>query len=166
MASEELKHLPPPDDDNSHVLPSVHQQRRSRSPVKDTMSIFMTLRIALKALNRNKMRTILTMLGMIIGVGAVITMVGLGTGARTTIEERVKSAGTNMIMVNAGNFSTGGVRMGQGNSTTMTPEDAARHQGTRPACSTSRPERRPAARSSPATRTGPPRCRAPTRTCR
>ena len=89
------------------------------------MSILMTLRIALKALNRNKMRTILTMLGMIIGVGAVITMVGLGTGARTTIEERVKSAGTNMIMVNAGNFSTGGVRMGQGNSTTMTPEDAS-----------------------------------------
>jgi putative ABC transport system permease protein len=89
------------------------------------MSLGMTLRIALKALNRNKMRTILTMLGMIIGVGAVITMVALGTGARTTIEERVKSAGTNMIMVNAGNFSTGGVRMGQGNSTTMTPEDAA-----------------------------------------
>ena len=84
----------------------------------------MTLRIALKALNRNKMRTVLTMLGMIIGVGAVITMVGLGTGARTTIEERVKSAGTNMIMVNAGNFSTGGVRMGQGNSTTLMPEDA------------------------------------------
>jgi putative ABC transport system permease protein len=89
------------------------------------MSILMTLRIALKALNRNKMRTILTMLGMIIGVGAVITMVGLGTGARTTIEERVKSAGTNMINVNAGNFSTGGVRMGQGNSTTLVPEDAA-----------------------------------------
>ena len=88
------------------------------------MSIFMTLRIALKALNRNKMRTILTMLGMIIGVGAVITMVALGTGARTTIEERVKSAGTNMILVNAGNFSQGGVRMGQGNSTTLTPEDA------------------------------------------
>jgi putative ABC transport system permease protein len=88
------------------------------------MSILMTLRIALKALNRNKMRTVLTMLGMIIGVGAVITMVGLGTGARTTIEERVKSAGTNMIMVNAGNFSTGGVRMGQGNSTSMVPEDA------------------------------------------
>ena len=88
------------------------------------MSILMTLRIALKALNRNKMRTILTMLGMIIGVGAVITMVALGTGARTTIEERVKSAGTNMIMVNAGNFSQGGVRMGQGNSTTLTPDDA------------------------------------------
>jgi putative ABC transport system permease protein len=88
------------------------------------MSLFMTLRIALKALNRNKLRTVLTMLGMIIGVGAVITMVALGTGARTTIEERVKSAGTNMILVNAGNFSTGGVRMGQGNSTKLTPEDA------------------------------------------
>ena len=88
------------------------------------MSIFMILRIALKALNRNKMRTILTMLGMIIGVGAVITMVALGTGARTTIEDRVKSAGTNMILVNAGNYSQGGVRMGQGNSTTMTPDDA------------------------------------------
>ena len=93
------------------------------------MSLLMTLRIALKALNRNKMRTILTMLGMIIGVGAVITMVALGTGARTTIEERVKSAGTNMIMVNAGNFSTGGVRMGQGNSTTHDARGRDAHQG-------------------------------------
>jgi putative ABC transport system permease protein len=84
----------------------------------------MTLRIALKALNRNKMRTALTMLGMIIGVGAVITMVALGKGAQSTIEEQVKSAGTNMIMVNAGNFSSGGVRMGQGNSTRLTAEDA------------------------------------------
>jgi len=88
------------------------------------MSILMTLRIALKALNRNKMRTVLTMLGMIIGVGAVITMVALGKGAQSTIEDQVKSAGTNMIMVNAGNFSTGGVRMGQGNSTRLMPEDA------------------------------------------
>jgi putative ABC transport system permease protein len=88
------------------------------------MSILMTLRIALKALNRNKMRTALTMLGMIIGVGAVITMVALGKGAQSTIEEQVKSAGTNMILVNAGNFSTGGVRMGQGNSTTLTADDA------------------------------------------
>ena len=58
------------------------------------MSIFMTLRIALKALNRNKMRTILTMLGMIVGVGAVITMVALGKGAQTAIEDQVKAAGT------------------------------------------------------------------------
>jgi putative ABC transport system permease protein len=84
----------------------------------------MTLRIALKALNRNKMRTVLTMLGMIIGVGAVIAMVALGTGAQTTIEEQVKSAGTNMININAGNFSMGGVRQGQGMSTRLMPEDA------------------------------------------
>src|SRR6187200_1942909 len=88
------------------------------------MSILMTLRIALKALARNKMRTMLTMLGMIIGVGAVITMVAIGKGAQTTIEEQVKAAGTNMININAGNFSSGGVRMGQGNSTTLMPEDA------------------------------------------
>jgi putative ABC transport system permease protein len=88
------------------------------------MSIFMTLRIAVKALNRNKMRTILTMLGMIIGVGAVITMVALGRGAQATIEEQVKSAGTNLINVNAGNFSQGGVRQGQGMSSTLMPADA------------------------------------------
>jgi putative ABC transport system permease protein len=88
------------------------------------MSILMTLRIALKALNRNKLRTVLTMLGMIIGVGAVITMVALGKGAQSSIEEQVKSAGTNMINVNAGNFSQGGVRQGQGMSTTLMPADA------------------------------------------
>src|SRR5262245_56640345 len=88
------------------------------------MSILMTLRIALKALNRNKMRTVLTMLGMIIGVGAVITMVALGRGAQATIEEQVKSAGTNVININAGNFTQGGVRQVQGMSSTLTAEDA------------------------------------------
>ena len=88
------------------------------------MSVIMTLRIALKALNRNKLRTVLTMLGMIIGVGAVITMVALGTGAQATIEEQVKSAGTNVININAGNFTQGGVRQGQGMSSTLTAEDA------------------------------------------
>ena len=88
------------------------------------MSIIMTLVIALKALNRNKLRTMLTMLGMIIGVGAVIAMVGLGKGAQSTIEEQVKAAGTNLITVMAGNFTQGGVRQGGGMSTTLTPEDA------------------------------------------
>src|SRR5687767_3637862 len=88
------------------------------------MSIFMTLRIALKALNRNKMRTVLTMLGMIVGVGAVITMVALGKGAQSAIEDQVKAAGTNMININSGNFSQGGVRQGQGMSNTLTKEDA------------------------------------------
>src|SRR5262247_254699 len=89
------------------------------------MSLLMTLRIALKALGRNKMRTALTMLGMIIGVAAVITMVALGTGAQTSIEAQIQSAGTNMIMVSAGNFNMGGVRQGQGNASTLIPEDAA-----------------------------------------
>jgi putative ABC transport system permease protein len=88
------------------------------------MSFLMILRIAVKALNRNKMRTALTMLGMIIGVAAVITMVALGTGAQTSIESQIQSAGTNMVMVSAGNFSQGGVRQGQGNASTLTPDDA------------------------------------------
>ena len=88
------------------------------------MSIIMTFRIALKALNRNKMRTVLTMLGMIIGVGAVITMVALGRGAQSTIEEQVKAAGTNLININSGNFQQAGVRQGQGMSNTLMPDDA------------------------------------------
>src|SRR5207249_2318483 len=89
------------------------------------MSFLMILRIAVKALNRNKMRTALTMLGMIIGVAAVITMVALGTGAQTSIESQIQAAGTNMIIVSAGNFVQGGVRLGQGNASTLVPEDAA-----------------------------------------
>src|SRR5882672_8711682 len=89
------------------------------------MSVFMILRIALKALSRNKMRTALTMLGMIIGVSAVITMVALGAGAQSSIDAQIQSAGTNMIMVTAGNFTQGGVRQGQGNAATLVPEDAA-----------------------------------------
>jgi len=89
------------------------------------MSILMVLRIAFKALGRNKMRTALTMLGMIIGVAAVITMVALGTGAQTSIEAQIQSAGTNMIIVSAGNFNQGGVRQGQGNASTLIPDDAA-----------------------------------------
>src|SRR6202163_4407548 len=88
------------------------------------MSFFMVFRIAFKALGRNKMRTALTMLGMIIGVAAVITMVALGTGAQSSIEAQIQSTGTNMIMVSAGNFSQGGVRQGQGNASTLTPADA------------------------------------------
>ena len=89
------------------------------------MSFLMIVRIAVKALNRNKMRTALTMLGMIIGVAAVITMVALGSGAQTSIEAQIQSAGTNMIIVSAGNFSQGGVRQGQGNASTLTPDDSA-----------------------------------------
>jgi len=88
------------------------------------MTIVMIFRIALKALGRNKMRTGLTMLGMIIGVSAVITMVALGNGAQSSIDAQIQSAGTNMIMVSAGDFRQAGVRQGQGNASTLVPEDA------------------------------------------
>ena len=84
----------------------------------------MTFRIAFKALGRNKMRTGLTMLGMIIGVAAVITLVAMGNGAQSAIEDQIKGAGTNMITVNAGNFTQGGVRQGAGASSSLTEDDA------------------------------------------
>ena len=87
------------------------------------MSLFMILRIALKALTRNKMRTVLTMLGMIIGVAAVITMVALGGGAQFAIEEQIRSGGTNLIMIRAGNFQRGGVHGGVGTATTLKVKD-------------------------------------------
>src|SRR2546428_7416921 len=76
------------------------------------MSPVMTCRIALKALARNKMRTALTMLGMIIGVSAVITLVALGKCAQKAIEDQIKAAGTNLININAGNFTANGVPPG------------------------------------------------------
>ncbi len=89
------------------------------------MTIFMVIRVAVKALGRNKMRTSLTMLGMIIGVAAVITMVALGRGAQSEIEAQVQSAGTNMITVRAGNYRRGGVSMGMGQSPRLDTRDVA-----------------------------------------
>jgi len=88
------------------------------------MSIFMTIRIALKALGRNKLRTALTMLGMIIGVAAVIAMVALGSGAQQMIEDQVKSAGTNLITIFPGSVAAGGAKGGFGSNTRLVEEDA------------------------------------------
>jgi putative ABC transport system permease protein len=88
------------------------------------MSILMTFLIALKALRRNAMRTALTALGMIIGVSAVIVMVSIGNGARSQIESNIKSAGSNLVNINAGSSRRGPVRMGSGNTTTLRVEDA------------------------------------------
>jgi putative ABC transport system permease protein len=87
------------------------------------MSLWNTVAIAVRALRRNGMRTALTALGMIIGVAAVIVMVAIGTGARTSIETQVKSAGTNIVNVMAG-AGFGPVRGGQGATTTLTAADA------------------------------------------
>ena len=78
------------------------------------MSLLVILRVALKALARNKMRTALTMLGMIIGVAAVITMVALGNGAQEQIAQQAESAGTNLVSVRAGNHRRGGHQPGRG----------------------------------------------------
>ena len=88
------------------------------------MSLLMTMLVAVKALRRNAMRTALTALGMIIGVAAVIVMVAIGTGARTSIETQIKNAGSNIVMVNAGSGGFGPVRQGQGAVTTLTEQDA------------------------------------------
>ena len=88
------------------------------------MTLLMTFVIAVKALRRNAMRTALTALGMIIGVAAVIVMVAIGTGARTSIEGQIRSAGSNLVMVNAGSGGVGPVRQGAGAVTTLTEADA------------------------------------------
>jgi ABC-type antimicrobial peptide transport system permease subunit len=95
--------------------------------------LFVSAQIALRALSRNRLRTTLTMLGVIIGVAAVIAMVSLGSGARGSVETSLKSAGTNIIQVSAGNFTRGGESMniasGLGSATTLTIEDAEAIRG-------------------------------------
>ena len=88
------------------------------------MPFRIVVNVALVALRRNWLRSILTVLGMMIGVTAVITIVALGTGARESVEEQIMSAGTNMITVMAGNWTSGGVRMGMGSSSHLTNDDA------------------------------------------
>ena len=87
------------------------------------------LRTAVLALRRSLLRTTLTVLGLVIGVAAVITIVSLGQGARASIEEEVETAGTNLIIVSAGNWTSGGVRLGMGSSSTLTADDAQAIRG-------------------------------------
>jgi putative ABC transport system permease protein len=84
----------------------------------------MTLRIALKALARNKLRAFLTMLGIIIGVGAVIAMVAIGEGAKSTIRAQIASLGTNVLIIMPGTSNQGGVRAGFGSVNTLVDGDA------------------------------------------
>ncbi len=86
--------------------------------------ILATIKIALRALRRNKLRTVLTMLGMIIGVGAVIAMVGIGNGAKSQIEAQIASLGQNVILIFSGSVTRGGVHTGWGSAGTLTIEDA------------------------------------------
>jgi putative ABC transport system permease protein len=88
------------------------------------MRIVATFRIALRALRRNKMRSLLTMLGIIIGIWAVIMAVSLTSGATKQIEDQVSSLGESVITAFSGNFTSGGMRGGWGSAPTLTVEDA------------------------------------------
>jgi putative ABC transport system permease protein len=88
------------------------------------MSLLNTVSLAFEALRRNLLRSMLTALGIIIGVGAVIVMMALGDGAKASIQQRLESMGTNVITIMAGSANVGGVRMGSGAVTTLTADDA------------------------------------------
>jgi putative ABC transport system permease protein len=88
------------------------------------MKWFVVIKVAWRALLRNKMRTTLTMLGMIIGVGAVIATVSLGDGAKSQVETQIASLGENVVLIFSGSFSRGGVRSGWNNAGTLLVGDA------------------------------------------
>ena len=88
------------------------------------MFLLQSIRIALRALRVNKLRSGLTMLGIVIGVGAVIAMVAIGAGATQRIQEQISSIGSNLLMVLPGSATSGGMRMGFGSTMTLTEEDA------------------------------------------
>jgi putative ABC transport system permease protein len=88
------------------------------------MYVLASVRIALRSLRVNKLRSALTMLGIVIGVGAVIAMVAIGSGAANRISEQIASIGSNLIMVLPGSATSSGMRMGHGSRLTLTEEDA------------------------------------------
>ncbi len=88
------------------------------------MKVWASVRIALGALRAHKLRTTLTMLGIIIGVAAVIAMVAVGAGAQRRIEKQIRSMGSNLIIVFPGAATSGGIRWGLGSQLTLSEEDA------------------------------------------
>ncbi len=89
------------------------------------MDILSIIRIAFRALARNKMRSALTMLGIIIGVAAVIAMVGVGQGARKQVADQIAAMGSNMLFVGSGTVTRGGMHMGWGATKTLVVDDVA-----------------------------------------
>jgi len=89
------------------------------------VTVVQSVRIALRALRVNTLRSALTMLGIIIGVGAVIAMVSVGAGAQARVAEQIQSLGSNLIIVLSGSVTSSGIRMGQGSQLTITEDDAA-----------------------------------------
>src|SRR6058998_3909728 len=87
------------------------------------MRVGSTFNVAFRALRRNKMRSVLTALGIIIGVGAVIAMVGIGNGAKAQVEAQIASLGQNIILIFSGSITSSGIRTGWGSAGTLKIED-------------------------------------------
>src|SRR5438046_10633610 len=88
------------------------------------MRVGSTFNVAFRALRRNKLRSVLTALGIIIGVGAVIAMVGIGNGAKAQVEAQIASLGQNVILIFSGSTTSSGIRTGWGGAGTLKIEDA------------------------------------------
>jgi len=88
------------------------------------VSVWQSVRIAIRALRVNKLRSALTMLGIIIGVAAVIAMVGVGAGAQARVAEQIQSLGSNLLIVLSGSVTSSGIRLGTGSQLTISEDDA------------------------------------------
>ncbi|TCX56392.1 multidrug ABC transporter substrate-binding protein [Dehalobacter sp. 12DCB1] len=88
------------------------------------MNILESIRIAIRAIRVNKVRSILTMLGIIIGVGAVIAMIAIGSGASASVTSKIEGLGSNLLTITAGQSNSGGVRGGMGSAATLKMSDA------------------------------------------
>ena len=109
------------------------------------MTVAEAIRLGLRRLRVNKLRTGLTALGIVIGVGSLVTLIAVGQGAQQRLTDRIASLGTNLLSVQPGATVTGGVRGAAGSAATLTPQDGPRWRG----C--------------PASRPWPPSCRWPAR---
>ncbi len=106
-------------------LPRSHEKEASPIPAGTHLSfVLMVLAAAAQAIGRNKMRSALTMLGVFIGVAALITMVAIGQGANEAVRKQIESLGTNVVVILPGALTSGGIRAGFGSASTLTVSDA------------------------------------------
>src|SRR5204862_5713104 len=96
-----------------------------RRRISDGLMVLQALRIELRSLNVNKLRTALTMLGIMLGVAAVIALVSVGTGAQARVAAHIQSLGSNLIIALSGSTNQAGVRLGEGSQTTITEDEAS-----------------------------------------
>jgi len=105
------------------VAPSAVAKPLEATSISTLAFALMILSVAVQALNRNKMRSILTMLGVFVGVAALIAMVAIGQGANDAVRKQIESLGTNLLVVQPGASTTNGVRAGVGSASTLTVAD-------------------------------------------